>query len=136
EQPPAVHAASIRARGEWIPGVIDPASRGRSQTDGNQLWQMYRDQGLRLTKANNAVEAGVQEIWQRMTGGRIKFFSTLHNFAKEYVLYRRDEKGRIVKENDHLMDALRYLQLNLSRAKSLDQMVTRPNYRGAQRYNV
>lgn len=136
EQPPAVHAASIRARGEWIPGVIDPASRGRSQTDGNQLWQMYRDQGLRLTKANNAVEAGVQEIWQRMTGGRIKFFSTLHNFAKEYVLYRRDEKGRIVKDNDHLMDALRYLQLNLSRAKSLDQMVSRPNYRGAQRYNV
>ncbi len=136
EQPPAVHAASIRSRGEWIPGVIDPASRGRSQADGSQLWQMYRDQGLRLYRADNAVEAGVQEIWQRMTGGRIKFFSTLHNFAKEYVLYRRDEKGRIVKENDHLMDALRYLQLNLSRAKSLDQLVRKPNYKGGPRYNI
>ena len=27
----------------------------------------------------------------------------------EYRLYRRDEKGRVVKENDHLMDASRYL---------------------------
>ncbi len=24
-------------------------------------------------------------------------------------MYRRDEKGRIVKENDHIMDATRYL---------------------------
>jgi hypothetical protein len=24
-------------------------------------------------------------------------------------MYRRDEKGRIVKENDHLMDCMRYL---------------------------
>ena len=27
---PSVHAAAIKARGDWIPGVIDPAARGRS----------------------------------------------------------------------------------------------------------
>ena len=29
----------------------------------------------------------------------------------EFRLYRRDEKGRIVKERDHLMDATRYLEM-------------------------
>ena len=48
EQVPAVHAAGIRTRGVWIPGVIDPASHGRSQTDGNQLIQQYKDLGLKV----------------------------------------------------------------------------------------
>ena len=31
------------------------------------------------------------------------------NWLSEFRLYRRDEKGNVVKENDHLMDATRYL---------------------------
>ena len=38
----------------------------------------------------------------------MKFFSTLPNLFGEFRIYRRDENGKIVKENDHLMDALRY----------------------------
>src|SRR5262245_51825418 len=34
EAEPPVHAAAIRSRGIWIPGVIDPAARHRSQDDG------------------------------------------------------------------------------------------------------
>ena len=136
EQPPAVHAASIRSKGEWIPGVIDPASKGRSQGDGSQLLQTYRDLGLKLNKANNDVEGGVQLVWQRISSGKLKVFSSLHNFAKEYVLYRRDEKGRIMKENDHLMDALRYLVVELNRAKSINQIVSAPRYAGPTRYRI
>lgn len=135
-QPPAVHAASIRARGDWIPGVIDPASRGRTQTDGNQLYRQYRDLGLNVQIADNAVEAGVQAVWERMTGARIKFFNTLQWLPREYVLYRRDEKGRIVKENDHLMDCLRYGVMGLNRARSLSQMVGTPVYQGARDYRI
>lgn len=104
EQPPAVHASAILSRGNWIPGVIDPASKGRSQGDGSQLLQSYKDLGLKLTKANNDVEGGVQAVWQRLSSGKIRVFNSLHNLAKEYVLYRRDEKGRIIKDRDHLMD--------------------------------
>lgn len=106
---PSVHAAAIRARGEWIPGKIDPASRGRSQKDGAQLLQMYQDLGLSLDPADNGVETGLYAVWERLSTGRMKVFSTLQNWLAEYRLYRRDEKGKIVKEFDHLMDATRYL---------------------------
>ena len=136
EQPPAVHAAGIRNRGAWIPGVIDPASRGRSQGDGSQLMQSYKDLGLNIVKANNDVEGGIQEIWHRLSSGKIRVFSHLHNFAKEYVLYRRDEKGRVIKERDHLMDCLRYGVIEINRARSLDQLVKAPSYKGPTRYKI
>lgn len=136
EAPPPMHAAAIRSRGAWIPGVIDPAARGRVQKDGTQLIKDYKDLGLQVVPANNAVDAGIQNLWLRMSSGTIKVFNTLPNFAKEFVLYRRDEKGKIIKEFDHLMDCLRYIANNLNRAKSIDQLRARPNYSGPTRYNI
>ncbi len=109
EAEPSVHAAAVRARGPWIPGIIDPAARGRGQRDGQQLIVNYRDLGLKLTPANNSVEAGLDAVWVLLSTGRLKFFRTAQNLQAEYRLYRRDEKGRIVKEHDHLMDCLRYI---------------------------
>lgn len=106
---PIIHADSIKGRGEWIPGVIDPAARGRNQKDGDQLLQQYTELGLELQTAINAREAGLYAVWQRMSGGKLKVFKSLGNWLSEFRLYRRDEKGNVVKENDHLMDATRYL---------------------------
>ncbi len=105
---PSVHAEAVRARGDWMQGVIDPAARGRGQKDGQKLLQNYIDLGLHLTPADNAVEAGLYDVWQRLSSGKLKVFKTLQNWLTEYRLYRRDEKGQIVKVNDHLMDATRY----------------------------
>jgi Terminase RNaseH-like domain len=118
---PPIHAEAIKARGVWVPGVIDPAARGRSQRDGEALLTIYRQLGLRLTLADNSVEAGIYETWTRLSTGRLKVFSTLANFLAEYRLYRRDEKGKIVKENDHLMDDCRYICLS-----GLDRSEFRP----------
>lgn len=109
---PAIHAQAIKSRGEWIPGVIDPASRGRAQADGQQLLVTYQTLGLQVSIANNAVEAGLYEVWSRLSTGRLKVFSTLQSWFGEYRLYRRDENGKIVKENDHLMDTTRYLVMS------------------------
>ena len=106
---PSVHAEAIRGRGKWIPGVIDPASRGRSQFDGEKLFQTYKELGLDIHPAKNSVEAGIYAVWQSLASGRLKIFDTCHNFFAEYRIYRRDERGHIVKEHDHLMDAARYL---------------------------
>jgi phage terminase large subunit-like protein len=109
EAQPPVHAEAIKARGDWIPGVIDPASRGRSQHDGQQLIAQYRALGLSLQNADNSVEAGIYQVWTLLTAGQIKVFQSCRNWFDEYRLYRRDEKGKIVKSRDHLMDATRYL---------------------------
>jgi phage terminase large subunit-like protein len=106
---PLIHAHGIKSRGEWIPGAIDPASRGRNQIDGKRLLRVYRDLGLTLSPADNAVEAGIYAVWMRLSTGRLKVFDTLQNWFDEYRLYRRNEDGKVVKERDHLMDATRYL---------------------------
>jgi len=108
QREPSVHAAAIRARGAWIPIAIDPASRGRGQRDGEQLYQDYFDLGLDLIKADNSREAGIYRVWQMLSSGRLKVFKTCRALLEEYRLYHRDEKGQIVKENDHILDALRY----------------------------
>jgi hypothetical protein len=105
---PPIHAAAIKARGEWIPGAIDPAADGRSQVDGAQLLRMYEDQGLKLTKADNSVEAGIYTVWEMLSTGQLKVFSSCRNLLGEMSIYRRDENGKVVKKNDHACDALRY----------------------------
>lgn len=123
QETPAIHAHAIMGyathsnlRAPWIPGVIDPASKGKSPTDGQQLLQQYRDLGLDLDMAINAVDTGIGAVWMRLSSGRLKVFSTLQNFFKEYLLYRRVKKedGKVVikKKNDHLVDATRYLVMS------------------------
>jgi phage terminase large subunit-like protein len=106
---PSIHADAIKRRGWWIPGVIDPASRQRGQRDGRRLMSDYEELGLELHPADNAVESGINTVWQRLSGGRLKVFNTLHNWLSEFRIYRRDENGKVVKSNDHLMDTTRYL---------------------------
>lgn len=116
---PAIHGQSVKARGDWVPGVIDPASRGRTQSDGLQLLQMYKDLGLDLEIADNGVESGIYDVWTRLSTGRLKVFRSLSNWLQEFRLYRRDDKGRIVKVNDHLQDATRYaIRSGLARAST------------------
>jgi phage terminase large subunit-like protein len=125
---PSNHTTAIKARGEWIPGTIDPAARGRSQVDGEQLLEMYLQLGLPLIKADNAVEAGLHSVFELLSTGQLKVFSTLQNWFTEYRIYRRDEKGHIVKKNDHLMDATRYLVMT-----GRDIAITKPQFNHIQR---
>ena len=106
---PSNHAAAIKARGSWIPGVIDPAARGRTQDAGHQLYADYEEQGLNIIAANNSHDVGIYAVWERLTTGRLKVFRTMVNWRNEYVKYRFDEKGHLVKKDDHLMDTTRYI---------------------------
>ena len=108
---PDIHTSAIKRRyigAKPLVGVIDPASRGRTQTDGKNLLQIYRREGLHVIPADNAVTAGIDDVHLRLSSGRLKVFRGLGEWFDEYALYRRDEDGRIVKEDDHLMDATRY----------------------------
>ena len=113
EADPAVHVSAIRARSEWIPGLIDPAANGRDKTDGERLIQMYRNRGLDLRTVGNSLESGILEVWQRMRSGRLKVFTSLPEYLAERRLYRRDEKDQVVKGRDNLQDAARCLVIGL-----------------------
>lgn len=125
---PSVHASAIRGRGRWIPIMIDPNSRGRSPTDGSRLYDMYSKEGLNLGCANRAVESGIYKVSEKFQGNLIKVFSTLQRFQWEIRMYRRDQKGKIVKKNDHLMDCLRYLVMaHEQRAQTRMEASRRPD---------
>jgi Terminase RNaseH-like domain len=122
---PALHAEAIKARDRAagfdsspIPGVIDPAARGRSQIDGQRLIDLYTAAGLDLEPADNSVEAGIYAIRQRLVAGKLKVFKSLTNWLAEYRLYRRDEKGKVFKSFDHAQDSGRYcISSGLERAR-------------------
>lgn len=111
---PASHAHAVKGRGDWIPGVIDPACLGSSQVDGRSLMEMYSRLGLRLEPAVNSVEAGIAEVWQLLVSGRLKVMAHLDSWLREFRRYHRDDKGtgKVVKRDDHLMDATRYLVIS------------------------
>jgi phage terminase large subunit-like protein len=109
---PASHALAIRARGDWIKGVIDPAARGRSQMDGKQLLWVYTQLGLDLSPANNALEAGITSVWQALLSGQLKAMRHLQQWRREFGRYHRDDKGQIPAQDDHLMDDMRYLWMS------------------------
>jgi len=114
EADPAIHAAAIRSRGDWIHGLIDPAANGRDRHDGYRLIQVFRKLGLHLESVNNPLESGILQVGQRVASGRLKVLPLLVKYLEERRLYRRDEYGHIVIGRDHLQDATRCLVSGIS----------------------
>lgn len=107
EQLPLTHAGSIKSRGEYIPGFIDPSSR-QTGDEGKKLIDVYSQHGLNLQIANNSVSAGLVIVSQYFAANRLKIWSTCPKLLEEISMYHRDEKGNVVKKFDHAVDALRY----------------------------
>lgn len=119
-----VHAAAIKAHGDWLPGVCDPAAEAANQIDGRRFVDELRIKGglKSLTLAEpKLVSSGIMLVHDRFSTGRLKIFRSCSNLLEERRLYRRDANGQIVKERDHLMDALRYLVTD-----GMRRMRTRP----------
>lgn len=107
ERVPGEHAGEILRRGH-VPAVCDPAGQALGQKDGVSLVEMYAVAGLRFELADNGVEAGLMRVLELMRSGRLRVFDDLDGWWREFRLYHRDGKGRVVKRDDHLMDATRY----------------------------
>jgi phage terminase large subunit-like protein len=109
ETRPIEHAGVIRARSKWLTGAIDPASNMSGQKDGVRLLEEYRDLGLRLVKADNAVGAGLDKVRMLIATDKLKIFSTCNKTLAEMRQYSYLENGKPRKVNDHLMDSMRYI---------------------------
>jgi len=128
---PPIHADGFKARGSWIPGAADAAAT--NQDDGVKVLDIYVGLGLDIVLPNKAVEAGIYCVWQRLSTGRLKVFKTLPNWLGEFRLYRRDEKGKVVKERDHLMDAMRYLVMT-GMARGITPVAADEEYEDSDNY--
>lgn len=117
QKEPLIHSHAIKQRGDWIVGNIDYQANSPSAETGRRLMDIYRSHGLKLVGADKAVDAGIIAVLERMTTGRLKIFSTCYNILSEIPIYRRDSKGKVVKEHDHFVDSLRYMVMGLQHAR-------------------
>lgn len=86
------------------PFIIDPSA--------TSFHAAMRRAGFTVRKADNAVEDGIRQTAACMQSGLLRYADTLTELQKEFAGYVWDAKAacdKPMKENDHLMDALRYL---------------------------
>ncbi len=107
------HAAHLMRMGcDWMTGVCDPAVNQGSQRDGARLVDDYKRTGMNLQLGKYAKELAVDSVLERIRTDRFKVFGNCRKFLDEWRMYCRDEKGKIKKGNDHLMNALEFVMLD------------------------
>jgi phage terminase large subunit-like protein len=131
DQSIAIHAAGIKARGDWIPVAWPHDGLQRDKGSGEQIADQYRRQGLAMLKnratfedGSNGVEAGIAEMLTRMQTMRLRVFAHLQDWFEEFRLYHRKD-GLIVKDGDDLMAATRYALMMRRFAKTHEEGVSR-----------
>lgn len=115
EQKIPVIAAIIKEEwsriGGWCPVFADPSGKRESQDNGGKsIFALYGDHDIALIEADNQHEAGFQEVFEGLLNGSIRVFegAPCIHWWEEVRLYHRDEKGRVHKEDDDIMDSSRY----------------------------
>jgi len=104
----------------WSEGVPvtwphDGLQHEKGRDGGVICMQHYKDAGFKMLyehaqwpTGGNAVEAGIYELNDLFSKGKLKIFRGLRPIIDEVLQYHRDEKGKIVKANDDALDAVRY----------------------------
>lgn len=103
---------------KWSKGVPTAWPLDGLQTEkgsGKQQKEYYDEAGFEMLyeratweDGSNGVEAGLYEIRDLMRKGKFKIFAGLRDVFDELLQYHRDDKGKIVKVRDDLLDAIRY----------------------------
>lgn len=92
--------------------VIDPSAASMIETI-----QKYNE--YLVVKANNDVLNGIQDVTKYLNAGVLYFDKSCKNTFEEFEAYSWDEESdedRVIKENDHSMDQLRYFCRTVLRA--------------------
>ena len=79
--------------------------------------------GFRVRQADNAVMDGIRRTATYLKNGNIKIHRSCTDTIREFGLYRWDDKqteDKVIKENDHAMDDVRYFCNSIMRRKVLE----------------
>ena len=112
---PVTAWGSVKSWAKGIPTAWPSDGLQSEKSSGEQQKAAYVDAGWQMLDVHATwpaggvgVEAGLVELYERMTTGRFKVFSHLSAFFDEKMSYHRDENGKIVKVNDDILSAARY----------------------------
>lgn len=108
---------AVRAWSEGVPTAWpqDGLQNEKGRDDAVQQKTHYERAGFNMIgkhatwpEGGNSVENGLYLILDKMRKGQFKVFRGLGGWLDEFRQYHRDEKGKIVKTRDDLLDATRY----------------------------
>lgn len=112
-----IHKVNALYEIEPIYYVIDPSARNKEHQTGRSDQMEYADHGIVAIAGQNAVPAGINRIKERLerSGGLLIADNCTH-LIEEMMRYRwkepprsgEDGPAKVVKKDDHLLDALRY----------------------------
>lgn len=118
------HAREWETQFKWRVPVVWPHDGRNTETDGTTKRAKYVEAGVRFTvdhvhmpgQSGDVMpfEGSVQLVYELMHEGKLKIFQGLFQLFAEKALYRREKKGQqhfatVVKTNDDVMDAMRYV---------------------------
>jgi PBSX family phage terminase large subunit len=89
--------------------VVDPSAASFNEA-------LRRRGRFKVRHADNDVMNGIRTVSDFLRNGKIKIHESCENTIREFGLYRWDEKSevdRVVKENDHAMDEVRYMAMTV-----------------------
>lgn len=131
---------TVKAWAQHVPTAWPSDGLQSEKSSGEQQKAAYVDAGWQMLPEHATwpaggvgVEAGLVEMYERMTTGRFKVFAHLSGWFDEKMSYHRDELGRIVKINDDLLSATRYAYMMRRFARQRFQC--KPAVRGQHQSN-
>lgn len=89
--------------------IVDPSADGFIAT-------VKKHHEFKVRGAVNDVLPGIQTTAEMIASGKLKIHESCEDAIREFGLYRWDEKAesdRVVKENDHAMDEIRYMVMTV-----------------------
>ena len=131
----AEHAMTVVAKGyHHIPWAWPHDGLQRDKAGGQILKDQYKSFGMNMLPeraqfppttegkgGGNSVEAGLSLLLERMQTRRFRVFSTVGDFFEEMRQYHRKD-GLVVKEDDDLLDAVRYGLMMLRKAQTANEL--------------
>ena len=115
-------------------GLMHEKGRDNSKQQADHYWDagfnMLEDRATWDGKSNS-VEQGIMELRERMTSGTFRVFRGCRDFFDEFLQYHRDDKGKIVKVRDDVLDAVRYAYMMRRYAitsREIEMMYQQDNY--------
>ncbi len=113
DQLPIMHAPVMKSVAAAVPVAWPQDGHSRDKGSGEALADIYRKQGLIMLPEHAtwpdgglSTEAGIMEMQDRMTTGRLKVAAHLSDWFEEMRFYHRKD-GMIVKVKDDLLSATR-----------------------------